>query len=173
MARRPLLALLLSAPFAVAILSTSLSAQGWNSQSYTVSAQLEADAETLRFPSRRTQALVLPEAVPAGEVCVDGPSATGSGRGRTQVRVVVSRLDEAGEDRTIQRLEFGWRRSDPPPRFCCRCQPLVPLLAGDTVEFRFRFFDMPPLRLHRQGRRVLSLPRLRVKGWVEQRPSAE
>ena len=77
--------------------------------------------------------------------------------------MVIRRVGDDGEDRTIQRLEFEWRQTDP-PLLRSRCQPVAPLLAGDSVEFRFRFFDMAALELGRRGRRIATLPMLTVTG---------
>jgi len=167
--RRPALGLLLSVLLPVACLPTRVAAREWRTQTYVVSARLEADAETLAFPGRRNQTLVLPGDVPVGEVCVSTSASAEADRGRTRVRVVISRVGDTGEDPTIQHLEFEWRESDPPLN-ASRCLPAVPLLAGDAVEFRFRFFDMPPLRLLRRGRRISTLPVLTVTGWVRHDP---
>ncbi len=167
--RRPAVGLLLSVLLPVAGFSVPAAAQDWRTQTYEVSARVEAEAETLTFPRRRNQVLVLPAAVSHGEVCVRTSASTVSDRGRTRVQAVISRAGDGGEELTIQNLEFEWRESDPPLNRS-RCLGAVPLLAGDAVEFRFRFYDMSPLRLLRRGRRISTLPVLTVTGWVRHDP---
>lgn len=153
-----------------ACLPAALAAQDWFRQTYEVSARLEADAETLAFPARRSQVLVLPDAVAEPQVCVD-TSASAAGDWRTRVRALVTRVDDTGKELLIEDLVFEWRESDP-PLLAPRCLPTTPLLAGDAVEFRFRFFEAPPLRLQRDGRRIRTLPALTVIGWVQTDPQA-
>ncbi len=153
-----------------ACLPAALAAQEWFRQTYEVSAELEADAETLAFPAGRNQVLVLPDGVADPQVCV-ATSASATGDWRTRVRALVTRLDDTGKELLIEDLVFEWRESDP-PLFAARCLPTAPLRAGDAVEFRFRFFETPPLRLLRDGRRIRPLPLLRVTGWVQTDPQA-
>ena len=70
MASRPAAVLLLAGLLAWVCAPQALEAQDWFTQTYEVSARLEADAETLAFPARRNQVLVLPEDVADAEVCV-------------------------------------------------------------------------------------------------------
>ncbi len=169
MRRRSVQALLPCVFAVVALLPAPLAAQGWLTQTYTVSARLEADAETAAHPDRRSVLLVVPAAVPEAEVCVDSGSSAAQISGRTRVRVVVSRAGEGGEDNVIRTAGFEWNVTDPPIHRS-RCEAVGALLAGDAVEFRFRFFDMPPLRLLRRGRRISTMPVLTVTGWVRHDP---
>lgn len=170
MAVRTALVLLLIGLLACAFSPAALEAQGWLAQTHEVSARLEADAETLAFPARRNQVLVLPEGVDNAQVCVD-TIASAAGDWRTRVRVLVSRVEDDGSQSTIEDLVFEWRESDPPLN-ASRCQAVAPLLPGDAVEFRFRFFETPPLRLLRRDRRIATLPVLTVTGWVQTDPQA-
>lgn len=149
-------------------LAAPLGGQGWEAQRYEVSSRFEADAESVAHPRARTLALIVPEAVPNAEVCVGTGSVAHSPRGRIRVEVVISRQGGDGESVAIQDLEFAWRAADPPRAE--RCRAVRPLEAGDLVEFRFRFRDMEPLRLRRDGQRIEVLPRMWVTGLVQLEP---
>lgn len=147
-------------------------AEGWHVQRYAATSQLEVDAESLAHPASRALTLVVPAAVPAGEACVEVGSSAQPAAGRNQVTVVVRRAGRAQQGVEVARLPFAWRDDDP-PLVGERCQPVPPLVAGDLVEFRFRFFDKQPLRLWRRGQRIEILPHLTVTGWVQHEPRPE
>lgn len=148
----------------------ALEAQDEFRQTYEVSVRREADAETQAFPARLSAALVLPDGISAPRVCVI-TRASAEGDWRTRVRALVTRVDDAGKELLIDDLVFEWRESDLPFR-THRCLSTASLLAGDVVEFRFRFFETPPLRLLRDGRRIATLPVVEVVGTVETDPQA-
>lgn len=169
MGSRPVAVLLMGALLGVAALPTRLVAQEWLTQTYAVSARLEADLKTLEHPGRSSLTLVVPADLPDAEVCVDASGSRSQERGRTRVRVFGRRAEGGSGQIPLPTLEFEWRESDPPlPQ--SRCQAIGDLLAGDLLEYRFRFFDMPPLRLLRRGRRITTLPVLTVTGWVRHDP---
>ena len=169
MRRRSVHQLLRFALPVAALLPAPLSAQGWLTQTYTVSARVEADAEAVAHPDRHKLLLVVPADVPDAEVCVEAGSTAAQTRGRNRVRVIVSRATEGGEDDVVGTAEFEWSVTDPPIHRS-RCETVGALEAGDAVEFRFRFFDMPPLRLLRRGKRIAVLPLLEVTGTVRHDP---
>ena len=159
--RRSAVAPLLGGFLAVLLSGPPLAAQGWVAQSYLVSAEIETDAETLAHPSARVLRLVLPADLPLAQVCVDSSA---SSVGRTRVRVFLHRA-EGEQDGDGEPIEFEWRRRS--GNLTDRCSPVGALAAGDLVEYRFAFFDMPPLRVWRRGQRIERLPSLTVAGWVE------
>lgn len=138
--------------------------EGWASQRYAVRSELEADGESLAHPSARNLALVVPADLPGPEVCVGNSTRTEGGL--NEVTVIVSRLGPDGESFELERLFFSWRDGEQPP-IGERCQEVVSLVAGDLIEFRFRFSEKEPLRLYRRGRVLELLPRLNVTGWVQ------
>ena len=166
---RTTLAVLFGALLLAATLPPPLAAQGWLTQTYAATARLEADAETLAHPGRSWVGLILPADVADAEVCVDTSASRVRAGGRTQVRVLIGRAGANGEEVTIRDLEFSWRESDPPLDHS-RCLEAGSLLTGDHVEFRFRFFDMSPLEIQRRGKRISTLPVLKVTGWVRHDP---
>ena len=169
MTPRYVLALSLWAVPVVVLLPAPVTAQGWLTQTYEVSARLEADAETAAHPERHSLLLVVPADVADAEVCVESGSTAAQTRGRNRVRTIVSRAAAGGEDSVIRTVVFEWNVADP-PLHRSRCEAVGSLEAGDAVEFRFRFFDMPPLRLVRHGKRIATLPALTVTGTVRHNP---
>ena len=147
-----------------------LAAQDWFSQHHVVFGTVEADSETLEHPAGQRLAMLLPVDVAAADVCVAHSGSREGDRGRTRVEVVVSRPQQAGAAVEIQRLQFEWHESDP-PLLARRCQPAVPLFAGDLIEFDFRFFDMPRLETFRRGKQIQTLPILEIEGRVRHDPT--